>query len=66
MIQAVINYVRALPNIDDIEAICKDVFDYPEKDPKVKKLRESLRYFHKGKYFKLLHLTLEFLLGKND
>ena len=66
VIRAVVNYVRALPNIDDIEAICKDVFDCPEKDPKVKKLRESLRYFHKGKYFELLHLTLEFLLQKHD
>merc|ERR1719270_2354364 len=47
VIRAVINYVRALPSIEDHDTIANDVFG-TEKDPRVKKLKDSVKYFHKG------------------
>ena len=47
VIRAVVNYVRALPSVEDYEAIAKDVFGNPT-DPKVKKLKEAVKYFYKG------------------
>jgi len=47
VIRAVVNYVRALPTTEDHDTIANDVFGN-EKDPRVKKLKESVKYFHKG------------------
>jgi len=47
VIRAVVNYVRALPSIEDHDTIANDVFGN-EKDPRVKKMKESVKYFHKG------------------
>ena len=47
VIRAVVNYIRALPSIEDHDIIANDVFGN-EKDPRVKKLKESVKYFHKG------------------
>ena len=47
VIRAVVNYVRALPSIDEHDTIANDVFGN-EKDPRVKKLKESVKYFLKG------------------
>lgn len=44
MIRAVVNYIRTLPTIDDFEAIGNDVFG-SAKDPRIKKLRESVKYY---------------------
>jgi hypothetical protein len=44
VIRAVVNYVRALPSIDDFDKIGSDVFG-ADKDAKVKKLRESVKYY---------------------
>ena len=44
---AVINYVRAVPSIDDFETIGHDVFG-SEQDPRIKSLREAVQYFRKG------------------
>ena len=47
LFHAVINYVRAVPSIDDFESISHDVFG-SEQDPRIKSLRESVQYFRKG------------------
>ena len=47
VIRAVINYVRAVPSIDDFETIGHDVFG-SEQDPRIKSLKESVQYFRKG------------------
>ena len=47
VIRAVVNYIRALTSIEDHDIIANDVFGN-EKDPRVKKLKESVKYFHKG------------------
>ena len=49
VIRAVVNYVRALPSIEDHDTIANDVFGN-EKDPRVKKMKESVKYFHKGTF----------------
>ena len=51
VIRAVVNYVRALPSIDEHDTIANDVFGN-EKDPRVKKLKESVKYFLKGGFLK--------------
>ena len=45
--RAVVNYVRALPSIEDHDTIANDVFG-TQKDPRVKKMKDSVKYFHKG------------------
>ena len=47
LFHAVINYVRAVPSIDDFETIGHDVFG-SEQDPRIKSLREAVQYFRKG------------------
>ena len=47
LFRAVINYVRAVPSIDDFETIGHDVFG-SEQDPRIKSLREAVQYFRKG------------------
>jgi len=47
VIRAVINYIRALPVIDDYDVIAKDVFGN-EKDPRISKVKESVKYFLHG------------------
>ena len=47
MIRAVVNYVRALPTIDDIDKIGNDVFG-TDKEAKVRRLRESVKYYQSG------------------
>jgi len=47
VIRAVVNYVRALPSIEDHDTIANDVFG-TQKDPRVKKMKDSVKYFHKG------------------
>ena len=48
VIRAVVNYVRALPSVEDHEAIAKDVFG-PDLAGKFKlKLRDAVKYFHRG------------------
>ena len=42
-----VNYVRALPSIEDHDTIANDVFG-TQKDPRVKKMKDSVKYFHKG------------------
>jgi hypothetical protein len=44
VIRAVVNYVRALPSIDDFDKIGNDVFG-SEKDQRIRKLRESVKYY---------------------
>ena len=41
------NYVRALPSIDDFDKIAADVFG-PEKEAKIRKLRDSVKYYQSG------------------
>ncbi len=50
VIRAVVNYVRALPSVEDFEAIGKDVFgsDSEKIEAKIRKLREAVKYFYKG------------------
>lgn len=49
VIRAVVNYVRALPKVDDFESISKDVFGSDLQDEaKVKRLKEAVKYFYKG------------------
>jgi hypothetical protein len=47
VIRAVVNYVRALPSVEDYETISKDIFD-SDKDARLKKLKEAVTYFYKG------------------
>ena len=47
IIRAVINYVRALPSVEDFAVIAKDVFGQ-DNDPRTKHLRQSVRYFFQG------------------
>lgn len=47
VIRAVVNYIRALPSIEDFEKIGSDVFGSP-KDPRIKKIRDSLKYYQSG------------------
>lgn len=47
VIRAVVNYVRALPSVEDYESIAKDIFG-SDKDPRIKKLRAAVKYFYKG------------------
>lgn len=47
MIRAVVNYVRALPTVDDIDKIGNDVFG-TDKEVKVRKLRDSVKYYQSG------------------
>ena len=44
VIRAVVQYIRALPHIDDYEQLCQDVFGAP-KDPRVKRLKASMTYY---------------------
>ena len=48
VIKAVINYIRALPTVDDYDVIAKDVFSADQSDPRVSKLKESVRYYLQG------------------
>ena len=47
IIRAVINYIRALPTIDDYEMLGRDVFGEP-KDPRISRLRQSVKYYLYG------------------
>ena len=47
IIRAVINYVRALPSVEDFTAIAKDVFGQ-DNDPRTRLLQKSVRYFFQG------------------
>ena len=47
VIRAVINYIRALPTIDDYEMLARDVFGDP-KDPRISRLRQSVKYYLYG------------------
>ena len=47
VIRAVINYIRALPSIDDYETLGSDIFGDP-KDPRISKLRQSVKYYVYG------------------
>ena len=47
VIRAVINYIRALPSIDDYEILGRDVFG-DAKDPRVSRLRQSVKYYLYG------------------
>lgn len=42
-----VNYVRALPSIDDFDKIATDVFG-PDKEAKMRKLRDSVKYYQSG------------------
>lgn len=44
MIRGVLTYIRALPNMEDYDRICTDLFGSP-KDPRGMKLRDAVRYF---------------------
>ena len=48
VIRAVVNYVRALPSIEDYSVIAKDVFGEEKNDARVKLLKESVQYFDRG------------------
>ena len=48
VIRAVVNYVRALPSIEDYSVIAKDVFGEAKNDSKVKLLKESVQYYDRG------------------
>ena len=47
VIRAVINYIRALPSIDDYEILGRDIFG-DAKDPRVSRLRQSVKYYLYG------------------
>ena len=47
IIRAVINYVRALPSVDDYAVITKDVFGQ-DNDPRTSLLQKSVQYFVQG------------------
>ena len=47
VIRAVINYIRALPTIDDYETLGRDVFG-DSKDPRIVRLRQSVKYYLYG------------------
>ena len=47
IIRAVINYVRALPSVDDYAVISKDVFGQ-DNDPRTCLLQKSVQYFVQG------------------
>ena len=47
VIRAVINYIRALPAIDDYDVLGRDIFGDP-KDPRISKLRQSVKYYLYG------------------
>lgn len=47
IIRAVVNYIRTLPTIDEVDQIGKDAFG-SENDPRVRKLRNSIKYFKAG------------------
>ena len=47
VIRAVINYIRALPSIDDYETLGQDIFG-DAKDPRISKLRQSVKYYLYG------------------
>ena len=47
IIRAVINYVRALPSVEDFTVIAKDVFGQ-DNDPRTRLLQKSVRYFFQG------------------
>ena len=48
VIRAVVNYVRALPSVEDYTIIAKDVFGDEMSDAKVNLLKESVHYFDRG------------------
>lgn len=48
VIKAVINYIRALPTVDDYDVIAKDVFGADQADPRVSCLKESVKYYLQG------------------
>ena len=48
VIKAVINYIRALPSVDDYDVIAKDVFGTDGSDPRVSCLKESVKYYLQG------------------
>ena len=61
--RAVVNYVRALPSIEDHDTIANDVFG-TQKDPRVKKMKDSVKYFHKGGFWieiELLWICMKFI-----
>ncbi len=61
VIRAVVNYVRALPSIDDFDKIGNDVFG-SDKDPRIRKLRESVKYYQVfDNFFKHLSLTMRLI-----
>ena len=47
VIRAVINYVRAVPSIDDYETLGQDIFG-SEQDSRIRHLKDAVQYFHKG------------------
>ena len=63
--RAVVNYVRALPSIEDHDTIANDVFG-SQKDPRVKKMKDSVKYFHKGGFWIEIELLLTYNLYEID
>ena len=47
VIRAVINYIRALPSIDDYETLGRDIFG-DAKDPRISKVKQSIKYYLYG------------------
>ena len=47
VIRGVVNYVRALPSIDDYTVISRNIFG-DDKDSRKEKLQQSVKYFNRG------------------